>query len=381
MALDLSALSAPAAPAAGVVVDDGAPREAPRIALVDIDEDPEQPRREFAEDAMQGLQESIARSGVKTPVSVRPNPDQPGRWILNYGARRFRASKALGLPDIPAFVDNAHDDYDQVVENIQRSDLRPMELALFIKRKLAEGVKKGVIAKKLGKDAAVITWHAALIDAPACIEDLYSTGRCTTAQYLYDLVKLHSAYPEQVEAWCESAEEVTRRTITELSDELKGKKAGLAGAAGDAEGGHGKGKDPTAGQGVGKGEGSATTGSGAGADGEGGRGTRGKEGKGGTEEGGDGGDAAGSSEDRSSVTVQRIPAHNPDLEKDPDDAPESDKLKKPLMLVEYEGRPAMVVFRMPSAAGLLRIRYEDGGGDDEVDAGRVKINCLMRESA
>lgn len=378
MAIDLSALNDPSA-VVSARGNDGVPREAPRIALADIDEDTNQPRKEFPEDQMRALQASIARSGVKTPVSLRPNPTVQGRWILNYGARRFRASKALELLDIPAFVDNAHDDYDQVVENIQRADLRPMELALFIKKKLDEGEKKGQIAKRLGKDAAVITWHAALIGAPACIEDLYSTGRCTTAQYLYDLVKLHNSFPEEVEVWCTTAEEITRRTLTAFGDELKGKRSGIAGVSGNSEGGHGKGKDPTVGQGVHKRAGAGSNDGGSSdkptsvpkaerTEGQG-------DGKDGDDVGGDGNEPA------SSVSIQRIPAHNPDLEIDRDDLPDSDKLKKPLMLVDFEGRPAMVVFRMPSAAGLLRIRYEDGGGDAEVDAGRVRINYLSKETA
>lgn len=374
MALDLSALNGPAAPAVGVE-DDGKPRKAPEIPLADIDPDPEQPRKQFDQAKLDEMTASIAARGVKSPVSVKSNPAKPGKWLLNYGEYRYRASQLAGKTTIPAFVDEAHDDYDQVIENTQRSPLRPMELALFIKKKLAEGDKKGAIAKKLGVDNAVVTWHAALIDAPACIEDLYSTGRCTTSQYLYELVKLHEKYPEAVAEWCEATEEVTRKTITELSDELKGKKAGVAGVAGDAEGGHGKGKDPTAGQSVGK----AAAGSGGG-DSSKDREPPKKDGKG-NDDTGQGGTGSEPGDGRSSVAVQRIPAHNPDLEKDPDGGPESDKLKKPLMLVEFEGRAAMVVFRMPSAAGLLRIRYEDGSGDDEVDAGRVKINYLSKETA
>lgn len=375
MALDLSALSAPTAPAAagGGIEDDGAPRKAPEMALADIDEDPAQPRTEFDPEAMSELQASIKQSGVKSPVSVRAHPEKPGRWMLNFGARRYRAAKAAGLDTIPAFIDEAHDDYDQVIENIQRADLRPMELALFIKRKLAEGEKKNDIAKRLGKSAPSITWHAALIDAPSCIEDLYSTGRCTTAQYLYELVKLHEKHPEQVTAWCASGEEVTRKTVDGLTEELKGKKAGRAGAAGDAEGGHGKGRDPSTGK---------SNGAGGADEGRTGGGER-EQGTGNSEAGQGKGQEAGErgAADRQGVQVQRIPAHNPDLENDPDAAADSDKLKKPLMLVEYDGRAAMVVFRMPSAAGLLRIRYEDGSGDDEVDAGRVKINHLTKESA
>ncbi|WP_327191999.1 transcriptional repressor KorB C-terminal beta-barrel domain-containing protein, partial [Xanthomonas cassavae] len=55
-----------------------------------------------------------------------------------------------------------------------------------------------------------------------------------------------------------------------------------------------------------------------------------------------------------------------------------DSMKRPLLLVEHDGRAAAVLLnRRPSTAGLIRIRYEDGGGDAEVDAGTVKINRLM----
>lgn len=377
MALDLSALNAPAAPAAlaAVIEDDGKPRKAPEILLSDIDPDPEQPRKQFDQAKLDEMTASIAARGVKSPVSVKPNPAKPGKWLLNYGEYRYRASQLAGKTTIPAFVDEAHDDYDQVIENTQRSPLRPMELAMFIKKKLAEGDKKGAIAKRLGVENPVITWHAALIEAPTCIEDLYSTGRCTTTQYLYELVKLHEKHPEAVEAWCETAEEVTRKTIAALSDELKGKKAGIAGAAGDAEGGQGKGRDPSAGQ-------NSRAGAGADTDKGGSMDRKAGQGKGGADKAAGGKDDDQSGEGNGSgVQVQRIPPHNLDLENDPDTAVDSDKLKKPLMLVEFDGRAAMVVFRMPSAAGLLRIRYEDGSGDDEVDAGKVKINHLTRESA
>lgn len=188
-------------------------------------------------------------------------------------------------------------------------------------------------------------------------------------------MKLHEKHPEAVEAWCETAEEVTRKTIAALSDELKGKKAGIAGAAGDAEGGQGKGRDPSAGQ-------NSRAGAGADTDKGGSMDRKAGQGKGGADKAAGGKDDDQSGEGNGSgVQVQRIPPHNLDLENDPDTAVDSDKLKKPLMLVEFDGRAAMVVFRMPSAAGLLRIRYEDGSGDDEVDAGKVKINHLTRESA
>lgn len=213
MALDLSALEKK------TPVSSGQPLNIP---LVDIDEDPHQPRQVFSEHSLKEMTESIRVRGVKTPVSVRSHPNKQGKWILNYGARRYRGSKAAGCQTIPAFIDEAHDDYDQVIENIQRDDLTAMELALFIKKRLDAGDQKQVIAKNLGKDNTVITQHLALIDPPPCIEEIYSVGKCTSPKTLYELRHLHKAYPDQVERWCANRSNITRQTVATLAEMLKG---------------------------------------------------------------------------------------------------------------------------------------------------------------
>src|SRR4051812_36343684 len=115
----IEALDAPALPLGAPVL----------IALDLIDEDPAQPRCEFAEEALRELAATIAERGVKQPISVRPHPETPGRWIINFGARRVRASRLAGKEVVPAFVDAGVDEYDQVIENEQRDGLKPMELA------------------------------------------------------------------------------------------------------------------------------------------------------------------------------------------------------------------------------------------------------------
>src|SRR6185295_8246614 len=132
------------------------------IALDLIDEDPGQPRREFAGEALAELAATIAARGVLQPVSVRPHPETPGRWMLNFGARRLRASRLAGKAEIPAFVDEMADSYDQVIENEHREALRPMELALFVKRQLAAGQSQTDVARELGKSRAYITFVCAL---------------------------------------------------------------------------------------------------------------------------------------------------------------------------------------------------------------------------
>jgi len=193
-----------------------------QIPVKDIDEDPGQPRQEFDAESMEELESSIRLHGVKTPISIRPHPTEQKRWILNFGARRLRASKAAGKATIPAFVDRSHTDYQQVIENLQREDLKPRELAMFIKRKMDEGEKQAQIAELLGVNRSMVTNHLALIDPPACIEEIYTSGKCLSAKTLYDLRNLHKEFPKEVERWCSTDQEITRATVSALSAKLRG---------------------------------------------------------------------------------------------------------------------------------------------------------------
>ena len=371
MALDLSALEEkPTAPAvAGAAQPTGKPLYIP---LADIEEDPDQPRKEFTPEAMQEMTDSIRARGVKTPVSVRTHPAKPGKWMLNYGARRYRGSLAAGRDTIPAFVDESHDDYDQVIENIQRDDLKPMELALFIKKRLDAGDQKKDIAKRLGKGGGIIAKHLALIDPPACIEDAYSSGKCTSPETLYELRGLHEKFPEQVEAWCADAGEITRKTVAELADELKGKKKpapetgeGQQGSKNPGSENDGQFSHEKTG---GAGEGQGGNGGGAGeAEGEGST-TKPASKKGGEDEQGE---DAGEEGDGGRDTGELTSWPKGRAVSDPG------RMSKPLLLVEFDGRSAAVLLnRRPTTAGLIHIRFEDGGGDQEVDAGACKINLL-----
>ncbi len=75
-----------------------------------IDEDPNQPRKEdnpgFSPESIAEIGQTIKDRGVKSPISVRENPDAPGRYLINHGARRFRGSKWAEKTTIPGFIDN-----------------------------------------------------------------------------------------------------------------------------------------------------------------------------------------------------------------------------------------------------------------------------------
>lgn len=119
-----------------------------RIALVDIDEDPNQPRKTFDEAELEGLALTIRDKGVLQPIGVLPPTE--GRYVLVFGARRFRASKLAGQTDIPAVIvpEGQRDFTTQVIENQQRANLSNSELAAAVNQLNAEG--------KQGKEIAAI---------------------------------------------------------------------------------------------------------------------------------------------------------------------------------------------------------------------------------
>ena len=199
-------------------IGDGQPKLLPIHA---IDEDPDQPRSEFDAETLQQLADTIAQRGVRQPISVRPHPKESGRWMLNFGARRLRASKLAGKTEVPAFVDPMADTYDQVIENEQRESLKSLELALFVQRQMGKGDSQAEIARRLGKTRGYVTFLCALIDAPDWLLDLYRSNRCRGITELYELRKLHEAAPEAVERWLAAQAHVGRTEVQALKDELK----------------------------------------------------------------------------------------------------------------------------------------------------------------
>lgn len=200
--LDLSGLSAFSnlvqQPPAAAAAAKGKPLVLPLDA---IEEDPDQPRREFDAEALQELADSIAAKGVKSPISVRPHPSQPDRYIINHGARRWRASKLAGKTEIPVFIDENHDDIDQLAENIQRENLSTREIVDAIARMLSNGTKQAEIARQLGKSRAWVSKHAALADLPEPLSAVLASGRCRDASTLYEALQCWKVDQDAVVAY------------------------------------------------------------------------------------------------------------------------------------------------------------------------------------
>lgn len=184
MNLDLSGLDALAA---GGLFTGAAPGQALDLALAAIDFDPEQPRGRIDEARLAELADSIRQHGVLQAISVRPHPSSTGRYVVNFGERRVRASRLAQRLTIPAVIEPQGDPYTQVIENLQREDLSPLDLARFIARREQDGESRATIARKLGKPRSFISEIASLGEAP--VRALCETGRCSDVRTLYTLAR------------------------------------------------------------------------------------------------------------------------------------------------------------------------------------------------
>ena len=149
------------------------------IPIADIDPNPDQPRRAFEPGALDSLAESIRVHGVLQPIVVRRAGD---RYELVVGERRWRASKQAGLASIPAVVLEI-DPRDRLevalVENVQRRDLNPIELAVAFRTLADTGATQEEIGQRVGMDRSSIANHLRLLELPREIQGDVEAGRVT----------------------------------------------------------------------------------------------------------------------------------------------------------------------------------------------------------
>lgn len=140
-----------------------------QVPLDKVVANPFQPRKEFSDEALDELAQSIRQQGVITPVTVRRMPN--GNYQLIAGERRLRASQRAGLKEIPAYVRTATDNQMMemaLVENIQRADLNAMEVALAYRQLIEEcQLTHEELSEKVGKDRSTITNYLRLLNLPA----------------------------------------------------------------------------------------------------------------------------------------------------------------------------------------------------------------------
>ena len=150
-----------------------------RLPIDSIEPNPYQPRRTFNKESIEELAQSIRVDGLIQPIVVRPRGDDG--YLLVVGERRLRAAKIAGLTDIPAIVqDIAADRILEVtlVENIQREDLNPIEIALALRTMSEElGLSHEMLAERTGKSRTTITNLLRLLRLPKDIQQLVAERR------------------------------------------------------------------------------------------------------------------------------------------------------------------------------------------------------------
>lgn len=150
------------------------------IVISDISPDPEQPRRNFDEDQLKSLSESIKEHGILQPIVVVP---KSGKFEIVAGERRWRAAKMAGLTKIPTIVRTLSAQHKlemSIIENVQRSDLNPLETATaYLKLKNQFNLTDAEIAVRVGKAASTISNQMRLMALPDFAKSAMIAGKIT----------------------------------------------------------------------------------------------------------------------------------------------------------------------------------------------------------
>ena len=152
------------------------------IRISDIQKNPYQPRKEFSKEKIQELAQSIKENGLIQPIIVRQSP------VIGYeilaGERRYRASIAAGLTEVPVIIKKLSDQdmmVHSIIENLQREDLNPIEEAKAYQSLIDKGYTHADIAEKMGKSRPYITNLVRLLTLPDFILTEVEAGKLSQA--------------------------------------------------------------------------------------------------------------------------------------------------------------------------------------------------------
>lgn len=153
------------------------------LPLREIEPDPDQPRKNFDEEALAALAQSITENGLLQPVAVRPKKAGPG-YIIIAGERRWRAARMAGLDEVPVIVKDVTDEQAAalaLIENLQREDLDPIEVAEGCRRLIDQyGLTQEQAAQRLGKSRSALTNTLRLLGLPDDVREAVRTGDIST---------------------------------------------------------------------------------------------------------------------------------------------------------------------------------------------------------
>jgi ParB family transcriptional regulator, chromosome partitioning protein len=170
-----------------------------KLLVSDVQPNPDQPRRKFDQESLEGLAVSIKRYGVLQPLIVSPKDNT---HIIVAGERRWRAAKLAGLKEIPAIV-KAREELEQLevalIENVQREDLAPLEQAVSIERLHQQfNITYQEIAHRLGKALSTVHNIVRLLQLPKDAREALQNSQITEG-HARAILALKDSPDQQVE--------------------------------------------------------------------------------------------------------------------------------------------------------------------------------------
>ena len=165
----------------GITAEKDAKDSVVLVKLSKVEPNREQPRKNFDEDGLNELSESIKQYGIIQPLIVQ---EKNGYYEIIAGERRWRAAKIAGLKEVPVIIRSLSDQEVMeisLIENIQREDLNPIEEALAYKRLLEEfHLKQEEVAKRVSKSRTTITNSMRLLKLTEEVQKMVVDGKLTT---------------------------------------------------------------------------------------------------------------------------------------------------------------------------------------------------------
>ncbi len=170
-----------------------------KIPIANLKPSPSQPRRLFNKNSINELADSIKAKGLVQPLVVRPSPSDANSYEIIAGERRWRAAQIAQLHEVPVVIRNFNDTEAleiAIIENVQRSDLSPIEEAAGYKRLIENhGHTQEDLSGIVGKSRSHIANIIRLLSLPQSIKDMITEGKISSG---HARAIMNSAFPEQL---------------------------------------------------------------------------------------------------------------------------------------------------------------------------------------
>ncbi|HCW5914769.1 ParB/RepB/Spo0J family partition protein [Acinetobacter baumannii] len=179
------------------------------LAIDDVQEDPNNPRKKYNEEKIVELALSIAAVDQLQPISVRDNPEEKGKYLANFGSSRIRAIRWLkeNMPDHPnsstikAVINNNFRKMGKLVENVQREGLTAFEIGMMLKEEVEEtGITPKEICSEVGKDKTWVSRHLKVAEVSEYVKSLINEGVISNVEVILNVEKLYKENADKLKA-------------------------------------------------------------------------------------------------------------------------------------------------------------------------------------